>query len=240
MIISILNTKGGCGKSTIAVNLSSGFAFLGMSTLLVDTDNTGTSMEWSGKRQKPSELLTVISIPNAKALTSAIQSLVTKHDVIVIDGAPQLEDLMTISVAVSDMVIIPVLPSPNDLWKLDPMVDLISRVQATNENITGRPIQVHFVINNFVARTRLSQEVYGALESYGYPVLESKLTTRMDYRDSMAQGTSAIEFTNPRAREEVSLMVGEVMDKLGMEGNREVLRKFVNTPIRLTGGAGGL
>ena len=42
MIISILNTKGGCGKSTIAVNLSAGFAYLGMNTLLVDTDNTGT------------------------------------------------------------------------------------------------------------------------------------------------------------------------------------------------------
>ena len=53
-------------------------------------------------------------------------------------------------------------------------------------------------------------------------------------------GCSWLEFTNPRAREEVSLMVGEVMDKLGMEADREVLRKFVNTPMRLTGGAGGL
>lgn len=210
MIISVLNTKGGCGKSTVAINVAAGLAHSGLDTLLVDTDKTGTSLEWASQREENQAKLNVAGMPNARALKNAIRGFAEKHEVIVIDGAPQLEDMLTISVAVSHLVLIPVIPSPNDLWKLGPMVELIKQVRETNEQITGQRIQVCFLVNNYVPRTRLSQEVASALDSYEIPVLEAKLGTRMDYRDSLGQGTAAIEFSNVKAKEEIAALLDEI------------------------------
>ena len=211
MIIAVVNTKGGCGKSTVAINLATAFAGDGYGTLLIDTDEAGTSLEWASRREESQEPLDVVALPNAQALKKNIEGLSAKYTHLVIDGAPKLEELMTISVAVAQAVIIPVIPSPNDLWKLAPMVDLIERVCASAELITGRQIQVRFLVNNYVRRTHMSKEALVALEQFPFAVLDAKLGTRMDYRDSLAQGTSGIESSNRAAQYEVQLLAREVL-----------------------------
>ena len=211
MIIAVVNTKGGCGKSTVAINLATALASDGHETLLIDTDEAGTSLEWASRRDETEEPLDVVALPHAQALKKSIEGLSSKYTHLVIDGAPKLEELMTISVAVAQVVVIPVIPSPNDLWKLAPMVDLIERVRASAELITGHQIQVRFLLNNYVKRTRMSQEALVALEQFPFGVLDAKLGTRMDYRDSLAQGTAGVESSNQTARLEVKCLVREVL-----------------------------
>lgn len=214
MIFSILNTKGGCGKSTVAINLAAGLAHYGQEILIIDTDEAGTALAWSSRREEASQGPTVVSIPDANALKGQIGKLIQKYDHIVIDGAPKLERLLTASVAIADQVIIPVLPSPNDLWKLEPMVDLVQRAQETTEELTGRKVRICFLLNRVQARTRLSQEAEIVLSQFPFPVLRSKLAQRIDYCDSLSEGTAAISFTNKKARDEVNSLLSEVTEHL--------------------------
>lgn len=212
MIISVLNTKGGVGKSTTAINLAAGFAHRGEETLLLDTDKHGSAVSWASRRESAMPALTVVSLTDSEALRGQIGNLAGKYRHVIIDGAPALERLMTVSVAVADHVIIPVNPSPTDLWKLEPMVELVQRARELACDMTGKTIGIHFMLNRVQANTRLSREVQRALANYPFPVLRSQLGLRVDYADSLLQGAAAIEFANPKAQEEVASLLSEVVE----------------------------
>lgn len=216
MIISVVNTKGGVGKSTVAINLAEAFARDGFDTLLVDTDPHGTAMEWGARRENPSPRLNVISVTNSRSLMNDYESLGSRYDMLIVDGTPHLEQMLTVTVAVAGLAIIPINPSPNDIWKLGPLVDEAQRIQQKREDLLLR-----FLINNHVPRTRLSREVEAALEPYGIPPMHARLGTRMDYRDSLASGVGALAYNNPKATEEILAMLGEVKQLIGLTEKRK-------------------
>ena len=216
MIISVLNTKGGCGKSTTSINIAVGLARKNANILLVDTDEIGTSTAWSNRRNDDLQTLNVVSIPNADVLKKEIGSIVSSYDHIVIDGAPRLEELMTVSVAISNLVLIPIIPSPNDLWKLGEMIKSIQQTRTATKELSGRIIKVRFIINNYVSRTRMSQEAIDVIQSFPFPILKTKLGTRMDYRDSLVQGVAAFDSRNKKVREEICSLLSEVKEELAI------------------------
>jgi chromosome partitioning protein len=217
MIISVLNTKGGVGKSTVAINLAAAWAAEGYDTLLIDTDEEGTSLSWFSMRKAQDAKLTVISLPEGNALKKSIKSLVEKHDVIVIDGAPQLRQLLIASAWISNLVIIPVKPSPNDIWKLEPMLNRLQEVREAKEE-SGRPgPAIYFLVNETVERTRISQEIGDTLKIFGLPVMETRFGSRVDYRDSLSQGLSALDYSNAKAMMEVYSLYSEIKAILGLD-----------------------
>lgn len=218
MIISVLNTKGGCGKSTISINIAVGLAHVGLDTLLIDTDpDKGTSIDWSNSRDDdPNDQLTVVQITRPESLKNDVAKLTKKYGAIVIDGAPQLQALLTISTVVSDLVLIPVKPSPNDAWKLGPITDTIKQIRDSAFEVTGKRIDVCFVVNEYIDGTRLGKEISEALSAYDLPVLDSKICSRMDYRESIAQGLAAIHFSNPKAKKEIKALLSEIFPKIGL------------------------
>ena len=216
MIISVLNTKGGVGKSTVAINLAAAWAAEGYDTLLIDTDEEGTSLSWFGRREIPDKKLTVISLPEANALKRSIKSLVEKHDVIIIDGAPHLREMLIASAWISSLVIIPVKASPNDIWKLEPMLNRLQEVREAKD-ASGRPgPAIYFMVNETVERTRIAQEMNDVLKIFGLPVMATRFGSRVDYRDSLSQGLSALDYTDTKAMLEVYSLYCEVKAILGI------------------------
>lgn len=207
MIISVLNIKGGVGKTTVATNLAVGISKTGKSVLLIDTDTQGSAVSWRGEREDDKAPITVISLSSAAALRKQIIGFRDSFDCVIIDGSPHVDALAAVSIAASDLVILPVGPSPLDIWATAKMVTQIEDAQIINPGIKAR-----FIINKFNKVTLLSKETRAVLEEFTVPVLNTTLGNRVAYADTMTSGMSALEWTDPKAKDEVRQFVNEVLD----------------------------
>jgi len=117
--ILITNTKGGCGKTTIATNVASHYANQGLNVRLFDHDNQGSSLAWLKRRSQESNLIHGVDASKNfdHRLTRSWQLRVPPEtDVAVIDS-PAGVDISELAALFqeNDSVIIPVLPSPVDI-----------------------------------------------------------------------------------------------------------------------------
>ena len=140
MIIGVLNQKGGVGKTTISVNLAHAFTLMGHRVLLVDADPQGSALSWSAVRvEEP--LFPVVGMPKP-TLHKDLPSVARDYDYVVIDGAPRVNELGRAAIMASDLVVIPVQPSPYDVWATQDIVKLIKEAQQFKESL-----KAVFVIN---------------------------------------------------------------------------------------------
>lgn len=187
MIIGVLNQKGGVGKTTIAVNLAATFAKDGLRVLLVDADPQGSALAWSSAREAE-PLFPVIGMAKP-TLHRDLPEVAKNYDVVLIDGAPRVNELGRAAIMASDLVLIPVQPSPYDVWAATETVQLIREAQ------TFRPdIKSAFVINRKITNTAIGRDVTAALAQFeDVPVLDVSLTQRVIYAESAGQGLAVIE-----------------------------------------------
>jgi len=180
-IIAILNQKGGCGKTTIAVNLTHSFQNQGYKTLLVDSDPQGSARDWNAEND--GKIIPVIGLDRG-SLANDIEAIKNGYDFIIIDGAPSIAKLAAAAVKIADFILIPVQPSPWDIWATADLVDIIKARQEVTE---GKPIAA-FIVSRAIKNTKLSTEVIEALRQYELPVLNSYTTQRVIYPTSASDG----------------------------------------------------
>ncbi len=210
MIIAILNPKGGSGKTTISTNLVRGLGDHGHSVLLVDSDPQGSARDWHAASKNNRVDLVALDRPNS---VRTLSSIAASYDHAVIDGAAKLEDMIAACIKVSDIVLIPVQPSPFDIWATS---DLVEVIQARREITDGVP-HAAFVISRAVDGTRLGTEVRAALAEYDLPVLSTAIMQRQVYPRSAAQGLTVMDADNDKAKSEIAALTDEV---LGMTKQR--------------------
>ena len=107
MIISLLQEKGGSGKTTISINLAKFFALKGRNVLLVDSDPQGSARDWHTNGN--GSILDVIGL-DRPTIDKDIKRFIRQYDLIFIDGAPHLSAMVTKTIVISDVVLIPVQP----------------------------------------------------------------------------------------------------------------------------------
>lgn len=208
MIIGVLNQKGGVGKTTLSVNLAASLTRQGSRVLLIDADPQGSSLDWAAARNG-SPLFSVVGFPRP-TIHKEIEQIGQGYDHIIIDGPPRVTDLARSAILTSDIVLIPVQPSPYDIWAADEVVKLIGEAKVFKENIKSV-----FVINRKITNTAISRDVGEALSSYDVPVLTAAVTQRVIFAETAAQGKSVFEVAaEGAAANEIEAIRIELMEVL--------------------------
>ncbi len=206
--ISILNQKGGVGKTTITSNLGEAFKRSGVSILLVDSDPQGSLRDWNEASE--GEILPVVGLDRA-TLAKDIQSIKDQYDLVLIDGAPQSGKLAAAAIKAADLVLIPVTPSPYDVWACS---DLVEALKARQEVADGKP-PARFLISRARKNTRLSGDLAEALSGYDIPTLQAGTIHREIYAQTAADGLTVFHDKHPSdATSEIDAIKNEIMEIL--------------------------
>lgn len=206
MIVGILNQKGGVGKTTLSVNLAASFARLGGRVLLIDADPQGSALDWAAARQLD-PLISVVGFPRP-TIHKEIDQIGKGYDHIVIDGPPRVTDLARSAIMASDFVLIPVQPSPYDIWAADEVVKLISEARIYKENLKAA-----FVVNRRIANTAIGRDVGEALAGYDLPTFKAQVIQRVVFAEAAAQGKAVHEIDEASAATtEIEAVRDELME----------------------------
>lgn len=179
-IVSLVSRKGGVGKTSLSSHLAVEAARAEMSRVAIaDTDPQGGLAAWYNIREAETPMFLDTSAGLPAAISACRKGRV---DILFIDTPPSLTETISSVVACSDLVIVPVRPSPNDLRAVGGTVELVTRAK--------KPLV--FVINQATPRARITGEAAIALSQHG-TVAPSILASRVDFATSMTDGRTAGE-----------------------------------------------
>lgn len=210
--VSTVHSKGGCGKSTVAINIARALQLRSLDVAMLDTDKQSTAQNWRASGSE--ELLPVFGVEKPSNLESTAEGLADAFDVAVIDGGAHLQEMHAAIIKQSDLVLIPIQPSPGDIWPTETIVDLIK----ARQQVAGGP-EAAFVINRRKQGTRLGKATEEALRQFDMPVWDGT-ADRVAYAEALGNGISVVESSNNKAAAEVEAITDNVIETLSTNGRR--------------------
>jgi len=205
-VIALVGNKGGAGKTTLSVNLAAGLAKK-TSVIVLDADPQGSAIQWNAFSDNGSNTVSVLKANGD--LSKNLNGLSQEYDYVVVDCPPSVEAPQTISVLeVCDLAIIPVQPSPVDLWATVHTEKAIQHARKSNANL-----RAVLVINQLESRTTLSRLVRDAVSEIGLPVAKTSLRRRAVFRNSALEGKNVFEMGRRGidAAKEIDELIHEVI-----------------------------
>jgi chromosome partitioning protein len=202
MIISILNQKGGTGKTTLAVNISREYTIRSMTTLLIDSDSQGSAQRWH--ERSGGDLIDMTCLPMT-TLDKDVMKFKGRYERIIIDGVPRISPLTICAIKAADLILIPVQPSPYDIWATE---DLVRNVKDRIEMTEGKT-KAAFIVSRKIKGTNIGKEIYAELEKLGLPIFQYGTHQRVEYATTVEKGTTVVE-RNAEGAKEIALIVNEI------------------------------
>ena len=213
-VVAVVNQKGGAGKSTLTMQLAGTLGRRGMKVLVVDADSQGTATRWA--TAAADETPFPAAVMGLSAAGGKVHREVAKfaedYEVIVIDCPPAVDSPVPQSaLLIADLALIPVIPSPPDLWAAIGIRDLVEHIGTINETLAAR-----LVINDLEPRTTLAKEALEILPAFNVPVARVYLHHRTAYRQSAAFGGTVHDLGNKAiaAIREINALTDEVITLL--------------------------
>ena len=182
-IIAVINQKGGTGKTTLALNLAAGLALRGP-THLVDADPQRSISQWVEMAADSAGLPPVA--PSGDDPFATISQLGRTNSYVVVDCSPVIRgDVFAAVMRSVQVILIPVLPSPIDLWASVGTVAAVGEARRWNPDLrTG------LVLNQMESRNALSRGMREALSEVDVPILQASMQRRAAYRSAALEGVS--------------------------------------------------
>lgn len=212
IIITLAQQKGGSGKTTVAAHMAVAFALADRSVAVIDVDPQGSLGEWFERREaRLGEDAIDLTFRTASGWGARREArhLARDHDIVVVDTPPKSDTEMRPAIEIADLVIVPLQPTPVDLWATDPTLQMIAK-EGT---------QALLVLNRVVRRALLSGQMTKATHDLGYRVADTRIGNRVAFPASMGTGRTVME-TEARgiAADEIAALTREVQKTIRLKG----------------------
>lgn len=204
-VVALVGNKGGAGKTTLCVNLASALA-AAEPTVILDADPQRSSLQWRVLAERDDAVGVVEAVDD---VTAAVRAAKPRFRHVLVDCPPSVQSPQTReALELSDIAIIPVQPSPLDIWATVHIEQLIESVLAINPGLRS-----YLVINQLEPRTRLSRLVRTGLDELSVPVAETAIRRRVAYRTSVLEGRSVLDLGSrgAEASAEIRQLIEEVV-----------------------------
>jgi len=193
-VIAIANSKGGVGKTSIAVNLAIALCQKKKRVYLVDADSQGSLSRWANVRRTKIQGNGSLHLPEAptprETLHRDLEDKLKNYDFIIVDCGPKDDMVMASALAVCDLAIVPVSPSPLDIWSAGEAMDLVKK----RNTLKGKKIDARFLVSRRIVGTVLGNEVRDAIKKWGLPVFKTEISQRISVCESLMVGKGVIEY----------------------------------------------
>ena len=186
-IISLLNLKGGVGKTTLCINLASMFKKKKMKPLVIDLDPQKSASMWAQQKGSdfPIDVLPLSLESGPTKFKKELDACILEYtpSVLLIDNPPELDSTSQCSCLLSDLVLIPVSPSPLDIWAAEKAIQVVK--EARLERKGGLP-KALFLPSKLQVGTVIGKELLKTLKEF-----KEKITPPVYQRVSMVESAIA-------------------------------------------------
>lgn len=200
-IISFLNPKGGSGKTTATINVSSSIASSGKKVAVVDTDPQMSLTNWNNAGKAGFDVYTASSEKDVYQVRKELGD----YDYVIIDGAGSLSVITSAAVMVSDLIVIPVTPSPLDFSAAGSVVTVLE-AQAYN-----RPVEARFLITRKIEQATMLSVLKSSIAQTGIKAFKTAITQRQSYVRSVLEGESVFNTSDRAAQGEIQILTKEIL-----------------------------
>jgi len=204
MVISLINQKGGVGKTTTAINLASALSSKKLKVLMVDADPQGSVLQWQATGANRDFDVVRLAMPE---LRTKIGNHRRAFDHVVIDSPPALSHISQEIASSSDLAIIPIAPSSLDIWSSRETIQLVTDVGRKHKGLAAR-----LLVYRKIPGTRLAAEARDALNSYGLGIFKTEISQRIAYVEAIVSGVSVLKYSpNSVAAREIRDLCDEIL-----------------------------
>jgi chromosome partitioning protein len=219
-IISLINSKGGVGKTTLAINLARYVQLYksknvendkATKVLLVDADTQGSMRDW---HDAGGSAFLNMTVADKKSAILQIPEILKKseYDYVFIDTPGTLNEIIGAAISISDLVLIPLQPSPFDVWASKDIVEIISTRHAV---LSTQSPKTFYVLNGCIKGTKAEKEVMEYLNKSTIVPLYQCIHQRIDYAVSVSSAITIFETSNKLAIEEMAVLGSLLLKELG-------------------------
>lgn len=204
-ILTVAQQKGGAGKTTVTAHLAVAFTAAKKSVAVVDIDPQQSLAMWYRLREErlgDAGAGLLVSAVKGWRSRSEVEKLAREHDIVLIDSPPHAETEAKIAVRSANLVIVPVQPSPMDVWATRPTLEL-----AQQEKVPAL-----LVLNRVPPRANLTEEMLAEIKTYGAKIAKTRIGNRVAFASALAEGRAVGEF-QPRgqAAAEIRALTKEIL-----------------------------
>lgn len=214
-IITVAQQKGGAGKTTLAAQLAVTWAKRKLHVALADVDPQASLAAWHGaRRQRLGQDAggLHLSIVAGWRLSGELDRLKQDFDVILIDSPPHAETDARIAVRAADLVLVPIQPSPMDLWATGPTLELARKEKS--------PFLM--VLNRVPPKGRVVDIIKGKMTEMELPVATCALGNRLAFAASMLDGLGVMETEkSSTAAKEIAALADELASRVKIARSRK-------------------
>lgn len=180
-ILSLANSKGGAGKTTVAELIVGTVARAGHRVAIIDADYNETLATWARGFNLPVEVHTELDEDKLFQLSAELDA---EHDLVVIDTAGAAGRATLFAMAQSDLAIIPVKLSGQDVTEVLKTVTLAGKAGQ----VTGRNTKTRVLLNEYAPRTVIAQHIEAQLTEHKLPVMKTRLQDLVAFKEMSLNG----------------------------------------------------